>query len=179
MIKNATMRRLVLASTAALFFFAAVPLLSHAQTDEDGGAFEVGPRLTLSIGDISDNFDGTVALGADARYHFAEFPVSASGAFDFYFADDNVTVYTLDFNALYRIETDASFSPYAGAGLGFTDVSVDTETQFGSFGGSDTGLNLVGGAKFEAGSLKPFAQAQITLGDLTRIGITGGLLFSL
>lgn len=173
------MNRLALAVATALLFFAAGPLLSHAQMNGDGAKFKVGPRLTLDIGDISDVYNGTVALGADARYHPAEFPVGGNVAFDFYFADDNVTVYSLDFNALYPIETDASFSPYVGAGLGYTNVSVDTGTRFGSFGGSDTGINLVGGAEFEVGSVQPFAQAQVTLGNLTRLGITGGVLFSL
>lgn len=146
--------------------------------NDGGGAFKIGPRLTLDVGDISDAYDGTVALGADARYHPASFPVSGSVAFDYYFAADNVAVYTVDVNALYPIETDASFSPYVGAGIGFTDVSFDTGTGV-NVGGSETGFNLVGGAEFEVGAVQPFAQAQVTLGDLTRIGITGGLLFSL
>lgn len=173
------MKRLLLAITAALLLVATAPLSSHAQADGGDAVFKIGPRLTLDIGDISDAYDGTVALGADARYHPADFPVGGNAAFDFYFAADNVTVYTLDLNATYPIETDASFSPYVGAGLGYTNVSVDTNTQFGSFSGSDTGLNLVGGAEFEVGQLQPFLQGQITLGDLTRVGITGGLLFAL
>jgi hypothetical protein len=49
----------------------------------------------------------------------------------------------------------------------------------GNFSSSDTGINLVGGADFEVGTLQPFVQAQFTLGDLDRFGITGGLLFAL
>ena len=172
------MKRLVLLLTTALFLVSAAPLSASAQSD-GGGTFKIGPRLTLDLGDISDAYDGTVALGGDARYKPSSFPVGGSAAFDFYFAGDNFTVYTLDFNALYPIETEAAFSPYVGAGIGYTNVSIDTDTQLGSFGGSDTGINLVGGAEFEVGSLQPFAQAQITLGNLTRFGITGGLLFSL
>jgi hypothetical protein len=59
---------------------------------------------------------------------------------------------------------------------------VDTgDTGFGSFSASttDVGLNLIGGAKFETGSLQPFAQAKINVGgDFTLFNIMGGLLFS-
>lgn len=172
------MKRVAFLVTTVLLFVSAAPLSASAQSD-GGGTFKVGPRLTADLGDISDAYDGTVALGGDARYKPSSIPVGGSAALDFYFADENVTVFTLDLNAIYPIETEAAFSPYVGAGLGYTDVSIDTNTQFGGFGGSDTGLNLVGGAEFEVGSLQPFAQAQFTLGSLSRFGITGGLLFSL
>lgn len=172
------MKRLALLA-AALLFAAALPLSAHAQMDGTESVFKIGPRITLDVGDISDAYDGTFAVGADARYRRSDFPVGGNAALDFYFAADNVTVYTIDLNVTYPIETEASFSPYVGAGLGYTNVSVDTNTQFGSFSGSDTGLNLVGGAEFEVGQLQPFVQGQVTLGDLTRVGITGGLLFAL
>jgi len=139
--------------------------------------FKVGPRITLGVGDISDF--GSLAVGADARYQPAGFPVGGNVAFDFYLGDDNVSVFTLDLNAIYPIETESSFSPYFGAGLGYTSVSFDTGTQFGRVGESEPGLNLVGGAEFEVGQFQPFVQGQFTLQDAMRLGITGGLLLSL
>lgn len=114
----------------------------------------------------------------------ADFPVKGSASFDFYFADENVTIFTVDVNALYPIEVDGSegFAPYVGGGLGYTSFSFDTQNQFGSFSSSSSeiGLNLVGGAEFPvSGSFTPFAEAQFTVGDLSRFGITGGLLFNL
>lgn len=172
-----------LATFVAAFFFlaAAFPLASQAQMESES-TFKVGPRVTLDLGDISDIYDGTFAIGGDVRYNPAEFPVMGSGAFDFYFAAENTTVFTVDVNVLYPIDAGESLTPYVGAGLGYTDISVDVDTQFGSVsgGGSDTGLNLVGGAEFETdGSLTPFAEARFTLGDLDRFGITGGVLFEL
>lgn len=172
------MKRFALLTVAAFLFAAVLPFSSHAQMEEGAKRFKIGPRLTLDAGDISDGFDGTVALGADARYDPLEFPIGGNAAFDFYFAGDNVSVYTLDLNAVYPIETEVSLSPYVGAGLGYTNYSFDTNTQFGSFGGSDTGLNLVGGAEFDVGQFQPFVQGQVTFGNLTRIGITGGVLFA-
>ena len=53
-------------------------------------------------------------------------------------------------------------------------------TSVGSLSDSDVGLNLTGGEEFEAGSLRPFAQAQFSLeGNFTRFKITGGVLFAL
>jgi hypothetical protein len=175
------MKRLATFVAAIFFLAAAFPLASQAQMEPES-TFEVGPRATLDLGDISDLYDGTFAIGGDVRYESAEFPVKGSGAFDFYFAQENTTVFTVDVNVLYPIDAGESIAPYVGAGLGYTDVSVDVDTQLGNISGgaSDTGLNLVGGAEFETGgSLTPFAEAQFTLGDLDRFGITGGVLFEL
>lgn len=163
----------------AFIFATAVPLTAQAQSEP---AFKVGPRVTLSVGDISDAFGGDVAIGADLRYQFAEFPVQGNGAFDFYFADEDVSVFTIDVNVVYPLEVGETFAPYVGAGLGYTNVSVDIDTGFGGFSGdtSDTGINLVGGTEFVTGAaFTPFAQAQLTLGDVDRFALTGGLLFTL
>lgn len=176
------MKRLAILVTASFFLAAAFPLASQAQMESES-TFKVGPRVTLDLGDISDIYDGTFAIGGDARYNPAEFPVMGSGAFDFYFAAENTTVFTIDVNVLYPIDAGESLTPYVGAGLGYTNVSVDIDTggiidAGGDF--TDTGLNLVGGAEFETGgSLTPFAEARFTLGDLDRFGITGGVLFVL
>jgi opacity protein-like surface antigen len=159
----------------------ALPIPSNAQTSSES-EFKVGPRATLSLGDISDAYGGDIAVGADVRYQFADLPVQGNGAFDFYFADENITVFTIDVNAVYPLEVGETLAPYVGAGLGYTNISVDVDTQFGSFSGdsSDTGLNLVGGTEFvTGGSLTPFVQAQLTVGDLDRFGLAGGVLFAL
>lgn len=186
------MKRLAITIVSALFLAAALPLTSHAQ-------FKVGPRATIALNDLSD-VGADFAIGADARYDLSEnvdAPIQLSGAFDYYFADDqqvtasesvSQTIFTVDLNAHYMFPVEGSFSPYAGAGIGITssstdEVEVNTPLGTRTFGGdssSDTGLNIVGGAEFEAGSLRPFVEGQFTVGgDLSRFGITGGLLFSL
>lgn len=164
-----------------LVFVLAFPITSQAQMESES-TFKIGPRVTLSLGDISDAYGGDFAIGADARYRFAEAPIQGNAALDFYFADEDITVFTIDVNAVYPIDAGEAFSPYVGAGLGYTNITVDVETDFGSFSGdaTDTGLNLVGGAEFKTGgALTSFAQAQFTVGDLDRFGLTGGLLFAL
>lgn len=168
------MRCLVAFITVALILAVAFPLTAQAQMESSSG-FEIGPRVTIDVGDIEE-----VALGADVRYDLSEnvdAPIQLAGAFDYYFAGDqggtDVTIYTIDLNAHYVFPTEETFSPYAGGGLGITS------SEFGDNSNTDTGLNVVGGVEFDTGTLQPFVQGQITIGDLDRIGITGGLLFAL
>jgi hypothetical protein len=168
------MKRFVTLTALVVAFAVAVPLTAQAQMESDSG-FEIGPRVTIDVGDIEE-----VALGADVRYDLSanvNAPVQLNGAFDFYFAGDqggaDVTIYTIDLNGHYMLPTEATFSPYVGGGLGITSSEV------GNVSNTDTGINLVGGIEFDTGSLQPFVQGQITLGDFDRIGITGGLLFAL
>lgn len=182
------MKRFVLLAIVSLFLAASLPLTAQAQM-ESGSEFKVGPRATVALNDISD-FGGDFAIGGDVRYDLSEssgYPIQLSGAFDFYFVEDrtvgtlpgqsggsDASAFTVDLNGLYVFQTEGALSPYAGAGLGIVRTSVS------SLSDTDIGLNLAGGAEFDAGSLRPFAQAQFSLGgDFTRFGITGGVLFAL
>ena len=84
--------------------------------------------------------------------------------------EENRDFSQLSFNALYEFGmANVAFSPYVGGGIGISNTSNNT----------DVGLNLIGGATFGFGNLKPFAQAQITFGDIDLFTIGGGLLFSI
>jgi hypothetical protein len=152
---------------------------------------DLGPRIGLPLGDLSDA-DASLFIGADARITTPSLPVVLNPSFDFYFTDDpegiDRSIFAVDLNALYEFGVEnVAFTPYAGGGLAITRLSVDSEgvdTPFGPVGGgsvSDTeiGLNLIGGARFLLDPVQPFAQLNIAIGDLTRIGITGGVLFNL
>jgi len=168
----------------AAFLAVASPLVAWAQMESES-SFKVGPRATVALGDISE-FGGDFAIGGDVRYDLSgnvDAPVHLSGALDFYFVEDqtigtrggsDASAFTVDLNGLYVFQAEGAFSPYAGAGLGIVRTSVS------SLSDTDVGLNLAGGAEYEAGLIRPFAQAQFSLGgDFTRFGITGGVLFSL
>lgn len=162
------MKRFTVLTAFAFLLAAAVPLSSHAQ-------FKVGPRVTVDVGDIEE-----FAIGGDVRYTLSQVdaPIQLSGAFDLYFPEGDVTLFTVDLNGHYVFPTEGTISPYAGAGIGITSVSFDE--RFGGGSDSDVGLNLVGGIEFQAGSVRPFAQGQFTVGgDFDRFGITGGILFAL
>ncbi|MFQ5570629.1 MAG: outer membrane beta-barrel protein [Rhodothermales bacterium] len=143
---------------------------ARAQTQID-----FGPRIGFDIGgDLEEFF-----IGADGRVGVASLPVLFNGTFDFYFVD-NVDIFQFSINALYEFGiSNEAFTPYVGGGIGISRISTDDD--FGIFDRSttDTGLNLIGGATFGFGNLKPFAQAQITFGDLDLFTVGGGLLFNL
>ena len=133
----------------------------------------VGPRVGYEIDDLNDLF-----VGADVRLDVATLPVIINPAFDYYLTD-GFDLFQLSANALYTFGiNNAVFTPYAGAGVGITRVSVDSE--FGDASNTDVGLNIIGGAEFGFGGLRPFVQAQLTLdGESDLTTIAGGLLFSL
>lgn len=171
----------VLAASLILGLGLLIPTSVEAQT-----SFEIGPRLGIPVGDVSDR-GGSLFLGADARISGQALPVVLNPSVDFYLVDDvsgtsaGQSVFAVDMNALYEFGVENQvFTPYAGGGVGITRFSADTEVSGLGSETTEVGLNIVGGARFPLGNLEPFAQLNATLGgDLERFGITGGLLFSL
>ena len=171
----------VLAASLILGLGLLIPTSAEAQT-----SFKIGPRLGIPVGDVSDA-GGDLFLGADARISGESFPVVFNPSVDFYLMDDvprtsaSQSVFAVDLNALYEFGVENQvFTPYAGGGIGITRYSADIEAFGLGAEATEVGLNIVGGARFPLGTVEPFAQLNATLGgDLERLGITGGLLFSL
>lgn len=175
-------------STTTISLFASFLLLASFQSSFAQTSIAIGPRASFYTESLG------LAVGAEGRIAIASLPVLIVPSFDYFidpgaegldFDDSGVdySVFQVSIDALYEFGIDNQvFTPYAAAGITITRSSVDIEGfggLGGSLGGTDTGLNIVGGANFEAGSLKPFAQLQINIGDGTAIGVTGGLLFSI
>ncbi len=165
------MKRIITTTFFAVFLLV-IALPSKAQV-----AIDLGPRVGYDIGgDVEEFF-----IGADARFGIPDFPVDLGATFDYFFTDGDLSFFQLSMNAYYDfILEDMSFVPYAGAGLGISRVSVDSDLgPLGSYSYSDTdtGINLIGGARFTAGNMYPFAQVQLTFGDLDLLTIGGGILF--
>ncbi|HEX7071421.1 MAG TPA: outer membrane beta-barrel protein, partial [Rhodothermales bacterium] len=105
-------------------------------------------------------------LGVEARFGLGSpsLPLIIAPAFDYYFVDnDNFNFYELDVNVLYPFGiNNQTFTPYAGAGLGvgFSSVEIGDRTE----SDTDLGVNLVGGAVFGFGGIRPFVQARLKLG---------------
>lgn len=161
------------ASISCALLLGVLALPSQAQVTVD-----LGPRVGFDIGgDIEELF-----IGADARFGIADVPVDFGATFDYYLVESGVTFYQINLNAYYDfLMEDMPFVPYAGAGLGISRISYDLG-EVGEFLGqnsisdSDTGINLIGGARFNAGNVFPFAQIQLTIGDLDLFTIGGGVL---
>lgn len=172
------MNRFVLFAAVVLLFIGLAPAPVQAQAN-----IQVGPRLGVPIGDLSNGT--SLFLGAEGRVTSPALPVIPNVSFDYYLTDvDNFSLIAVDLNVLYEFGVNnQAFVPYAGGGLGILRSSSEAtnpltgETQ--SVSNSDVGLNLVGGARFSAGSVDPFVQLNATLGgEGERIGLAGGLLFS-
>lgn len=152
----------------ALFFFALGVQTAAAQV-----GIRIGPRVGYEIDDVEELF-----IGADARLDIATLPVIVNPAFDYYLTD-GYDLFQLSVNALYTFGiNNTAFTPYAGAGVGITRVSADTGFDFVDDSNTEVGLNIIGGAEFGFGNLRPFVQAQLTIGDVDLTTIAGGLLFS-
>lgn len=138
--------------------------------------FELGPRVGYDIGgDVEETF-----LGVDARLGIMALPIDFQATFDYYFTEENKTFWQLSLNALLSFGPGIVFTPYVGAGLGIARISSRISIDMGILSASDTdmGVNLIGGARFGMGPLRPFVQAQVTmLGDVELVTIAGGLLF--
>jgi hypothetical protein len=139
------------------------------------------------------HFDGTeVIIGPSARFDLPfeinGTPIVGNPSIDFYpFAGgdadgiDGVDVSFLgvNFDLLYPVNLDVSANPYVGAGLGFFRSSVDLGG-FGDFSDTSLLINLKGGATFgQPGSLQPFVELILSIGDGSGIIAKGGVLFSL
>lgn len=133
---------------------------------------EIGPRVGYDLGDdIQEAF-----LGVDARLAIMMLPIDFQATFDYYFTEENTTFWQLGLHALLSFGPGVAFTPYVGGGLGIARASVS----IGEFSASDTdtALNLIGGARFGLGPIRPFVQAQITVGgDADLVTLAGGLLF--
>lgn len=151
---------------ALLLVFVVSSEKAKAQT-----TFELGPRIGYEVDDWESFF-----IGADARIGLAALPIAINPYFDYYFLDvDNVSLVQLGANALYEFGImNQVFTPYAGAGLAISRISYDIS---GVDNDTEMGLNLLFGSRFGFGQMRPFVQAQFTLGDADFFSLAGGLLF--
>lgn len=168
-----------------LLLFMGIALAPPAKAQSD---VLVGPRIGVPLGDMSD-LNATFFVGADLRITTESLPVIVNPTFDFFLFDSpegvDQTGFAIDLNALYDFGIDNEvFTPYAGGGLGITRYSASfQDSNFGGFGfdggTTEVGLNLVGGARLMLDPVAPFLQLNATVGgDISRLGIAGGVLFS-
>lgn len=96
------------------------------------------------------------------------------GSFDWFFPDCNECTYW-EINANLAVPiTATSIDPYAGAGLNIAHISV--ETGVGDVSDTEVGLNLLGGIRFDLGTLGAFTEGRFELGGGEQFVLTFGVL---
>lgn len=164
------------------------------------GQISLGARAGYNLDAFSDSGakEGAFTIGGEARLGLQGLPIVLNPGVDFYLNGvDNTGVMQFDANVLYPIShNNVNFTPYVGAGLAVTRVTFDPNTGLiGNLFGdqtseTDIGANVLGGATFGLGAIRPFVQARITMGDhlafMNRNGdggpgysLMGGLLFTI
>ncbi len=163
------MRKLLLSSCLALLVL--TPGALRAQIGV-GGQLSWADDADLGIG-----VRGAFSLPTKAA------PLEVIGTFDYFFPDDaaglDVTYWELNGNVVYLFKVPApKITPYAGAGLNLAHASVDSGTPGISASNTELGLNFLGGARFDLGSVTPFGELRIELDGGEQFLISAGLLFS-
>jgi len=162
---------------------------------------QVGARGGVQLLDddvLRDQY--AASFGGEVRLSFALSPLIVALSFDNYFVTDR-TLFQVGASALYDLPIRHAFLyPYVGAGLGLTrfalpetGAGVSPEEPGGSepespatpatdSNGMRTGLNLVGGLRFdhlEVSLVRPFAQITLSVGPIDMLTVTAGVLFEL
>jgi hypothetical protein len=155
--------------TKWFFSVCTVVLLTGVGTASAQTTFAIGPRIGYDFGTFEE-----LSIGTDVRIGIATLPILIAPALDYYFVDEG-SLLQIDINALFPFGIDNQmFTPYFGAGVGISRSSIE------DFDATDTGLNILGGAVFGFGNIRPYAQlkAKVT-GDWEVLAIQGGLIFQL
>lgn len=153
---------------------AQVHISPHAAFAEDVD-LGIGAAVAFPIEAIHENVEGMASF----TLHF---PGEDSGFGGGGFGSVDVGYWEVNALLRYLIPVEGStVVPYVAAGLGLGNFSVDVE----GFGGIDIpgagtqiGLKAGGGARFPTGSLNPFAELYLGLGDIPTFELRGGVAFA-
>jgi hypothetical protein len=145
----------------------AILLLAVGAGDVRAQGFRWGPELSLAD-------DADFGIGARMEFDFTGSPLTLIANGDVFFPGNDVTWIELNANLVYNFDLASAptVTPYAGGGLNIRYADVGS-------GGSDTdaGLNLLGGVRFDAGSISPFVEAKFEIEGGDQFIVTGGILF--
>ncbi len=154
----------------------AMPAVARAQ----------GPRLSI-ITQASYGLDvEAIGVGGGIGFPIQESRVGdgirGQATFDWFLLDKVVsgplatrpTYWEFNLNGTY--ELPHSRGVYVGTGLNYTN-STRNGSLYANSGGTELGLNLIGGLKFGRGSGAPFAQARFEVGGGKQLVLSGGVEF--
>ncbi|HEX6309277.1 MAG TPA: hypothetical protein VFZ69_13870 [Longimicrobiales bacterium] len=129
----------------------------------DDSDFGIGARLELGVPNL------LTSTGPLANTYVI-------GSFDWFFPDNDqidFDYWEINLNLAVPI-TATSIDPYAGLGLNIAHISVDALGDDGS--DTEVGLNLLGGLRFNLGTLGAFTEGRFELGGGEQFVLTFGVL---
>lgn len=180
------LRGMALGSSAALGLALVAPAAAHAQAQTSGTRFGV----EAAYGDHHIGF----GVGAFVKFHLAEISehaITGRATFDYFFpsnsfcggfADCGYKYWEVSGDGLFDIANASSnVKPYVGAGVtyahsGFSSSYCDLPGV--DCGGSDVGLDILGGINFMANAkMMPFVEVKLDLRSGGAIIFKGGIHF--
>jgi opacity protein-like surface antigen len=158
-----------------------------AQAQQTEKAWQFGPQVNIATQHIGLGVGGRAVftgLGSAVKVP----GLGAFGSFDWFFPGNSYgvspSVWEINVNATYdlKIAGLTGVAPYVGGGVNYLHWSTGAGTVLGfpvpSASGSETGLNLLGGGRFNlTPKLHAFAEARIEVRSGGAFVVTGGLLF--
>ncbi len=164
--------------TLALGTAVALSLLAQTATAQTK-PWQFGPEVSLGTNSAGPGV-GARAVWAGLGQAVKAPGLGAYAAFDYFFPSSGFGVspslWEINVNGTYDIPHMTGFVPYVGAGLNYAHYSFSSP--FGSVSTSQTGLNLLGGGKFNPSpKLHMFGEVRIELRTGSFVAFTVGLLF--
>jgi hypothetical protein len=151
------------------FFLLLAVFLIGSTASATAQSIDLGPRFGVDVDTVNEAY-----VGLEARITAPVLPVTLNPGFDVYFVGGGDSFFTFDANVLLPLGIDNQlFTPYTGAGLVVTREAN---------GAADTsaGVQVLAGAAFGFGNLRPFVQAKASFGASPDLAsLSGGLLFRL
>jgi hypothetical protein len=147
---------------------------ASAQAQRFGAQVSWGSDSDLGVGARAE-FDLTNTLSKDSKNPFSKAFIITQ--FDYYFDSCGAGDCTWwELNPSLAVPLNATdIKPYVGAGLNIGHFSSGTGSLRSS--NTETGINLLGGLKFELGSTSAFSEARLSLGGFDQFALSFGFLF--
>ncbi len=134
---------------------------AHAQT----GRLHLGPHVSYNI-DARDLGIGA-QLSVPVARHLEFYP-----SFDYFFVDVGSLI-AINADLKYRLATESLNWLYVGGGLNISRAAA------GGVSSTDAGVNLLAGAESLRGTVHPFGEFRLTVGNGSTAQIAVGLNFTL
>lgn len=145
-------------------------------------AFPVGAQAQVSVGPtVSLHGDHDFGVGGQVGIPLEQVTEGFGllGDFIFYFPD-GYDFWEINAAATWDIPVeDAPVQPFVSGGLAYANFSADSGVPGFAFDGSEAGLGLGGGIKFDAGNLEPLVGLRFVTPFDSSIEIYGSLPFQL